>query len=328
MLKWVSKSGTFIQFAIFAGLLIITWISAFVNPLLPVQTPADGPLYTLVVSWLLPFPFISVSIALALIVIQALTLFYVFQANGFFKRGNFLPAIIILLAYSWNGNYQTLHAILPAGILIIIALNSIMGMYGRPAAYHQVFTASFSIGIASLFYTPLAYLMILIWLTLITYRISTWREYAISMVGFILPVIYYLSWLFWIDDLPQGLNRLSNSLFNFVFAPRLTTVDTIWLSFSAFIMVVTMVAVLNIMNDKLISVRRRSWVLLNFIITVVILMLLSGWPMLSANYLFIFPISFFITGSLTLMKRRFWFEMLALGYFILFIVIRVYLAIS
>jgi hypothetical protein len=117
-------------------------------------------------------------------------------------------------------------------------------------------------------------------------------------------------------------------MFHFVLAPQLSTVNTIWLSVSAFIMVVTMVAVLNIMNDKLISLRRRSWVMFNLSISVVILMLLSGWPMLSANYLFIFPISFFITGSLTLIKKRFWFEMLTLGYFILFIVIRVYLAIS
>jgi len=328
MLKWVSKSGTFIQFTIFAVLLITTWFLAFLNPLPPVQTPADGPLYAFLASWLRPYPIASVIVALVLIVIQALILFYVFQANGFFKRGNFLPAIIILLAYSWNGNFQTMHAILPAGILIIVSINSIMRMYGQTAAYHQLFTASFSIGIASLFYTPLTYLMIMIWLTLITYRISTWREYAVSLVGFILPVIYYLSWLFWIDELPSGLNRLSDSMFHFVLAPQLSTVNTIWLSVSAFIMVVTMVAVLNIMNDKLISLRRRSWVMFNLSISVVILMLLSGWPMLSANYLFIFPISFFITGSLTLIKKRFWFEMLTLGYFILFIVIRVYLAIS
>ncbi len=328
MLKWISKSGTIFQFTTFVVLLIITWFSAFMNPLPLVQTPADGPFYSLLVSWLMPYPLLSVSIALLLIVIQAFTLFYVFQSNGFFKRGNFLPAIIILLSYSWNGNYQTLHAILPAGILIIISLTSLMRMYGRTTAYHQLFTASFSIGIAALFYTPLAYLMIMVWLTLITYRISAWREYAVSVVGFILPVIYYLSWLFWFDKLPEGLNLLSHSLFNFELAPRLSPVNTIWLSVSAFIMLVTMIAVLNAMNDKLISLRRRSWVLMNFSVTVLILILLTGWPFLSANYLFIFPLSFFITGSLTFIKRKFWFEMLTLSYLILFVVIRVYVAIS
>lgn len=328
MLKWISKSGTIFQFTTFVVLLIITWFSAFANPLPPVQTPADGPFYTLLVSWLMPYSYLSVSIALALIVIQAFTLFYVFQSNSFFKRGNFLPAIIILLTYSWNGNYQTMHAILPAGILIVVSLNSLMRMYGRLNAYHQVFTAAFSVGIAALLYTPLAYLMILVWLTLITYRISTWREYAVSVVGFILPVIYYLSWLFWVDKLPEGLNLLSHSLFNFELSPHLSTVNITWLSVSAFIMVVTMIAVLNAMNDKLISLRRKSWILMNFSIIILILIFLSGWPFLSVNYLFIFPIAFFITGSLTFIKRKFWFEMLTLVYFILFIGIRIYLAIS
>jgi len=285
-------------------------------------------LYTYIVNWLLPYSTLTVSVALMLVVIQALIVFYVFQANGFFKRSNFLPAIIILLTYSWNSNYQTMHAILPAGILIIIALNSIMGMYGRQAAYHHVFTAAFSIGIASLFYIPLAYLMLMIWLTLITYRISTWREYAVSIVGFILPLIYYISWLFWNDNLPTGLHQLSENLFNLILPPRLSVVNMIWLWVSGFVLVVTMMAVLNIMNDKLISLRRRSWVLFNFCLTVVILMIFAGWPMLSANYLFVIPISFFITGSLTLIKRRFWFEVIALGYFTLFIAMRIYLLIK
>ena len=89
-----------------------------------------------------------------------------------------------------------------------------------------------------------------------------------------------------------------------------------------------MVAVLNIMNDKLISIRRKSWVLFNLSFTVVIIMIFAGWPMLSANYLFAAPISFFVTGSLTLFKRRFWFEVLAMAYFILFIAMRIYLGIS
>lgn len=328
MLRWISKSGTFIQFTIYTVILAATWIPAFMNPQLPVQTPADGPLYKLLVGWVQPYATLPVAIALILIIIQSLIAFYVYQSNGFFKRSNFIPAIIILLSYSWNSSYQTMHAILPAGILIIIALNSIMAMYGRQAAYHQVFAASFSIGIASLFYIPLAYLMLMIWFTLITYRVSTWREYAVSLVGFILPLIYYFSWLFWIDNLPSGLHQLSQTLFNLILPPRLSVVNMIWLWVSGFVLVITMFAVLNIMNDKLISLRRRSWVLFNLSFTTVIIMILAGWPMLSANYLFAAPISFFITGSLTLFKRRFWFEIIALSYFVLFVALRVYLVIS
>jgi len=327
MLKWVSKSGTIMQFAIFTVILVATWIPAFMHPLFPVQTSSDGPLYVLLAGWMKPYPTLNVTSALLLVVIQALILFYVYQANGFFKRSNFLPAIIILLAYSWNSNYQTMHALLPAGIMIIMALNSIIRMYGQPAAHHQVFTASFAIGIASLFYIPLAYLLLLVWFTLITYRVSSWREYTVSIVGFSLPLIYYLSWLFWNDNLPSGLHQLSDILFNVILPPRLSFVNMAWLWISGFILVVTMVAVLNIMNDKLISLRRRSWVLFNLSFTVVIMMIFAGWPMLSANYLYVAPISFFITGSLSLSKQRFWFEVLATGYLILFIAMKVYMVV-
>ncbi len=325
MLRWISKSGTFLQFTIFIVIVAAFWIPAFVNPLNPVTTSADGPLYTMLVRWLQPFPSIAVVAALLLIVLQAITLFYVYQSNGFFGRGNFLPAIIILLTYSWNADYQTLHAVLPAGVFIIISLNAIMGMFGQQGAYHQVFTASFSIGIASLFYLPLAYLLLFIWFSLITYRISTWREYAISIIGFAIPFIYYVSWLFWNDIFIKGLEQLADSLINLVLPARLSVVNTLWLAASALILVFTMVPVLNIMSDKLISHRRRAWVNFNFSLTALIVIFLAGWPLLSANYLFVIPLSFFITGSFSLLKRPFWFEMLALGYFLLMVGIRVYL---
>jgi len=328
MLRWVSKSGTFIQFAIYTVLLLLLWIPAFVNPVLPVITPVDGPLYTLIITWLSGNASLTVALALSFVLFQSLVLFYVFQAHGFFGRSNFLPAIIVLLSYSWNADYQTMHALLPASVFVILSIHSVIAMYGQQAAYRQVFTAGFSLGIAALFYIPLVYLLLLIWLTLITYRLSTWREYVISVIGFSLPLLYYFSWLFWNDTLIEGINQLANAVTNFKLPAQLAMINTIWLSASVFVLVVTMIAVLNIMNDKIISIRRRSWVLFNYSFTALIVIFLAGWPFLSANYLFVIPMSFFVTGSLTLFKRRFWFEVLALSYFLLFLGIRVYQALG
>jgi len=327
MLRWISKSGTFIQFTIFTVILVILWIPAFVNPLPPVQTPSDGPLYSLFISWLKPYALFTILVTLTLVVIQAFIAFYIFQANGFFKRNNFLPAIIILLAYSWNGNFQTLHAVLPAGLFILIALDSIMGIYGKHASYKQVFVTAFSVGIAALFYIPLVYMLVMIWFTLITFRVSTWREYVISIIGYLIPFVYYISWMFWDDTVRQGLQQLADSVYNFILPARISVINTIWLSVSAFIMIVCMIAVLNAMGDKLISLRRRSWVLFNYSITAMGAILLAGWPILSANYLFVFPLAFFITGSFSLIKRPFWFEILVLAYLLLFIAMRGYIAI-
>ena len=324
MLRWISKSGTFIQFIIFTLLLAALWVPSIVAPRQPVVTPQDGPLFTLMAGGLMNSPLLSVALAIILIILQAFLLNNVYRSNGFFGRDNMLPAIIMMLAYSWSSDYQTLHALLPATLFVIIALHSIMRMYGQHAAYQQLFVASFATGLAALFYIPLAYLLLMLWFTLITYRVSSWREYAVSIIGYGLPFVYYVSWLFWTDNLPAGLIKLSESVYHLVIPARIPLIDTIWLSVSAFMLLVAMTAVLNNMNDKLISLRRRSWVLFNFSLTALIATLLTGWPILSANYIFVIPLSFFITGSFILIKRSFWFEMLALAYFLLFVAMRIY----
>lgn len=327
MLRWISKSGTLIQFAIFAGLALWLWVPAFMNPVNPVYTTDDGPLFALLYSWIQQLPLLTVGLVLILIVLQSVLLFYTFQANGFFGRANFIPAIIVLLAFSWNRNFQTMHALVPASVCVIIAINSILGMYGKQNAYHQVFTASFSVSIAALFYLPLVYLLLLLWLSLVSYRISSWREYVITLIGFVLPWIYYAVALFWNDNLLTGLKQISDSLFNLVLPPNLSTVNVVWLLVSVFVLVVTMIAVLNAVTDKLISLRRRAWVMFALCVSSLIVVLLSGWPVLSANYLFVIPLSFFITGSISMIKRPFFFEMLALAYFLLFIGMRFYVGI-
>jgi len=324
MFRWVSKSGIFIQVAVYAALLAILWISAFVNALPVVTSPADGPLFTAFACWLKAFPIFSVSIALALVVLQSIIIYFVFKANGFFGRRNFLPAIILVLAYSWNTEYQALHALLPANLFLIIALYAMMVMYGRQAAFHQVFTSSFAIGIASLFYIPSAYMLLMIWFSFITYRVSTWREYVISVIGFSLPYLYFASWLFWNENLLEGFNLFISALFIMPNFERLTVIEIVWFSYTGFALIFAILTVLNIMGDKLISLRRRAWVLFNFSFCALIAVLLTGCHIIPGNSIFVVPFSFFVTGSLVLMKRPLWAEIICAAALLLFIFMRIY----
>jgi hypothetical protein len=324
MIRWITKSGAFLQLVLFTILASLLWIPAFVPVREAVCTDADGPLYQLLAEGLSGFPEIAVSLALAITLLLSFGAFYIFRQNGFFGRSNFLPSVIVLLAFSWNDAFMTLHAQLPAGIFVLLALNFILRMYGRQAAYTDIFSASFSLGMASLFYLPLAYLLLLIWFTFITYRVSSWREYAISIVGFTLPFLYYMSWLFWNDQFRSGMEHLGSRLIRFQIPERLPLNETVWLWFSAFVAVVSIIAVLNAMGDKLINLRKRAWVMLSFSLTSGILLVLSGWPILSWNYLFALPMAFFLTGSLTMMRKPFFFELIALVYFVLFVLIKLY----
>lgn len=326
MIRWISKSGTFMQSVIFIVLMAMLWAPAFLNPQHLVQTPHDGPLYTFIAKGLMNSPLLSVAVALLLVVLESLLIFFVYRLNGFFGRGNMLPAIIMLLAFSWSGSFQTMHAVLPATLFLILSLHAIMNLYGQQAAYQQLFVAAFSSAIAALLYLPLSYMILMLYFTMITYRVSAWREYVVIGIGFLLPFVYYVAWLFWNDSLQLGLQHLADAIMHIERPSRITAVNTIWLAVSGFVMFICLLAVLSNLNDKLISIRRRSWVLFNFALAALIALLLNGWPILSANYIFIIPLSFFISGSFTFIKRPFWIEMFAIAYLLFFTGMKLYLA--
>lgn len=324
MIKWVSKSGTLIQFTIYILIAAALWIPAFVNPSPAIVTSDDGPLYLVFISFLKGLPTLATGLTLLLVVFQSFIVFYLFQANGFFSRSNFIPAIIVMMGYSWNSNFQTLHAIIPALLFVLIALNSLLRMYGRQAPYQQVFTAAFSVSVASLFYLPIAYMIFLVWLVLISYRVSFWREYVITLIGFALPWVYYISWLYVSDSMAYGLKIVVDSLFDFVFPVHLSKLHTFWLLFSVFVLIVSMITVLNTMSDKLISLRRRAWAMFAYCVSAMLVVLFSGWPILTANFIFVIPLAFFITGSIHMLKRPFIFEIMALVYFLVFVAMKVF----
>lgn len=326
MIKWYTKSGTVLQFTIYLVMMALLWLQAFVHPVPVITTQSDGPLYSWLIKLVEGSEMAPVTLALLLVFLQSFSLFYVFQSNGFFGRSNFLPALIAMLAFSWNPDFLTLHPVLLSGLFLIITLNALLTMYGKQASYHQVFTASFALAIASLFWFPIIYLLPAIWFALFAYRISAWREYVIVLIGFVLPYIYFFSWMYWEDSLWIGLARFNSILFILEIAPRFAFVPMLWLSFSAFLLIIAVITVLNALNDKLISLRRKAWVFFILAIVPVFVFLFTGWPYLSGNYLFIISLSFFLTACISFVKRSFWFELILLISLLAYGVMRFYMA--
>ena len=322
MIRWIVKSGLFFQFVLYILFIVALWIPVFIHPVSVICSPEDGPIYTFLVSFFDSSPEFSTGVAFGLIILQTFLIFLITHSNGFFGRRNFLPAIIALLVYSWNPDFQALHAMLPAGFFLLLAIQSLLVAYGKHEMHKEVFNASFFISVASLFYLPSAFLLVFLWFVLITYRVSGWREYLISFVGFGIPFVYYFSGLYWNDNLEWGLQLLIKSFFNFTVVKSFTNLQMAWLIASVLILLLGIFAVLNVMKDKVISLRRRSWALFDLVIAASIAVCLTGFNFMGSNYLFALPMSFFITGSIFLPKRPFWSETLTLAYFLFFVVIR------
>lgn len=324
MLKWFSKSGFFIQLVVILSIALAFWIPAFVNPKPIVVSNFDGPIFNFIGQILCDYKLFQIILAFVFMLLQAFGLTFVFQVNGLIHRSNFLPAFPVIIGFSWNPDFLFLHSFFFAGVFLIAGIYYLLRIFGKQAAYREVFSASFAFSMASLFFIPLAYLIIIVWFTFITLRISEWRDYFISLIAFAMPYLYYASGLYWNSNFIEGSKHFLHELFHLSLPQPIGFASIIWLSLCAFALIVSMLIVFGNLKDKLLNIRRKTWIINNFLMASILTLSAVGFPIIAANYIFIVPLAFFYTAAIVQAKRTLFIDLLFLGLIVIYIFLRTF----
>lgn len=180
--------------------LILLWIYGFVNPVMP-HTGHAAPLYNLLITGIGNHPFIITLISFLLIFCEALLINYIVEKNEIIDTTTYLPALVYIILMSLQPEMFSLHPIIIANLFILLALHKLMQTYRKETAYSEAFDTGFFIALACLFYIPSIVFILLLWIGLIIIRPFIWREWAISLIGFILPWTYLIFAYFWTEKL-------------------------------------------------------------------------------------------------------------------------------
>jgi hypothetical protein len=103
-----------------------------------------------------------------------------------------LPALVAPILLAAFGPVVTLdptHAGLP---LVLAALQRAWNMNNTGRAMHLLFDAGVLIGLASLFYLPYIFLVVVLWASISVIRAFQWREYLVALLGTV--VVIYFAW--------------------------------------------------------------------------------------------------------------------------------------
>jgi hypothetical protein len=323
ILKKLTKLGFFIQVLLLVTSAIILWFPSFIHPSPPVKPGNSGILYILLFDLLINNPVTATAIAFGISLFMSFMLYLLAAINELISRDNLLAAILFMLLLSWNPSFLHLYPLLPAGLFILAAFFPLMRIYGMQDPYRQVFTASMSISLASLFYLPAVFLLPLVWLSFLTYRITGWREWIIVIIGFAIPYLYLFTWLFISDQLSANLQMIISALFPKEFSFQLhETIPMIWLTSSAFMLALMALIHINFIQDKLISIRRRSFLMISYSFLAVLILLFSADPAMNSFPLLYLPLAFFSTTSIMMVKKSRVPELLILVYLLILLVLR------
>jgi hypothetical protein len=287
MLLRIFRSQSPIQFLLILPLLIGLWSGSFGNGILQAPANFDTGLYRYIYTLLSSHPFLISLTALLLVSLQAIVLNYMLIKNNLSLRNNLLPAYIFILLSGSTQALTQLSAPLIASFFILLGIAELLSMFEVKDPFTECFNASFFITVASFFYFPAIAFFLLIWISFLIYRVLSWREWIISFVGFFAAMLFVWLYFFW-NNHEMVLWNYIKQFFSYPehFKVQLSRSGYIIWGIIALLLLGSLSNVMNHINEKVIAIRRKYWV-------VVFMFLIAVVSFLYANQQFRFHIIFF-----------------------------------
>jgi hypothetical protein len=144
---------------------------------------------------------LDVFIGILLVSFQAIFLNYVVNESKLVNANTNLPSLMIVIVSSASIFIQEFNQILLANTLILLVFHQLLNLYNVNNKLSILFNTGLLVGISSLIYMPSLVFLPFIWLVLIYMTTPVWRDFAISLIGWALPIIYFVSYYYVVKDL-------------------------------------------------------------------------------------------------------------------------------
>lgn len=135
-------------------------------------------------------PVQSTFFASILICLNALLINWIYNTNQFLERNSYLSALLYIVLMSFYHSFYGVDGLLIAHTCIVIMLFQIFKLRQNEDGRRRVFNGALFAGLAASFHPPMVilfpFIMIMIW----NIRPFIFRETILSLVGFIIPLIY------------------------------------------------------------------------------------------------------------------------------------------
>ena len=249
------KSSTFIQNLIIILVGAALWFPRFYE-LQAMQTDYQQPFFHFCFEVLQPFPYISMGVALLLLFVGAM----VVQRSLYFDRlrisGHNFP-ILLFVMLSVTPHVAFYSPIIITALMLAVAMIFIFQIPEKEQNDHLVFFAAFFFGLATLFYLPSLFLMVLF---IVLYFLGNFsgRKTGVAILGFLLPVIWCIAGLYLSSNLSIMIEEWTKHFLVFNLPqPDSDIASFVILSIVIFVYIMVISRVLLKLSERTTIIRRR-----------------------------------------------------------------------
>jgi hypothetical protein len=323
----IFKKNYITQLLLLAIVPILLWIPAFLHPPQIISTRFDMTIYYGLYALLKPLPLLATIIAFSITIINGLFLNFIFTSNKLVSKTTYLPAFMYYLLSSSNYTFMTLSSLLMMNCCLILALFFFYRVYDKKENAEDIFTTSLILSIGMLFYAPTVLLLLWIWVGFFVYKTYSWKDWLISIFGFLAPIIFLIVYYYLTDQLLIQINYFVD---NFVHLPQLYNINqpvhVVYLATLLLLAIPSFFYVRGSRVDRNIIYSKKCQIL-------VILLLFSLLPMSYSlefsefSYFFSLPLSFMMT-IFFFSKRKILYSNAILLLFFVVTLIKIYFTIQ
>ena len=313
MILRVLKSNRAINLILFPLMGILLWAKSLLEPFSYKYYPGENQnvLFAPIDQITKQHTWLQVLISLILVIFTGFLIQQVNDRFAFIRVRTKLPATMFVIFIGGFTNMHTLHPVFFAGIFILFAIYSLFSVFNNPNTFPQVFNAGFFIGIGSLFYFNLIMLLPAFFIGIIILcRDFHWREFAIMLIGFIVPFIFAFSYAFLTDHLIELFYTFEQNILTPVDHFKTNYALHVFLTFLIILTIIGSIKLVQLYDTRKVSSRKYYQVFLVIFAFSIICFLVV--PATSEEMLVIslIPVTFLISNFFVYAQSRFWTEFL------------------
>jgi hypothetical protein len=307
LLKIFRGTGPGVVVLIFLAAILV-WLNAFLGQHDPQPFHYDinpMPLYGLLKDFAIKSALAGTIASFVMVLLMAFMLVSFNTTEFFINERTFLPSIVYVLLTGVFPSCQELNPVLPAALLLMIAMRRIMDAYRKNGTAYNFFDASLLIGIGSLLYANLIWFGILSIIGIALLRTGNVKEILLAILGLITPPaitagIYYVTG----RDMMNLVNIARENLFGEAGSYYFSRVTVSGLVVIGLISLISIFYLLTVMNGKKIKSRKTfSLLIWSFLISVVVYFVIAGVSV-EMIYISAIPLSYFLTHYFVFIKKK------------------------
>jgi hypothetical protein len=326
LLKIFRGTGPGVVILIFLAALLV-WLNAFIGQHYPQPFHYDlnpMPLYGLLRAFAIKSALAGTIASFVMVILMTFLLVNFNTTVFFINERTFLPSIIYVLLTGLFPPCQEFNPVLPASLLLMIAIRRIMDAYRKNGTAYSFFDASLLIGIGSLLWANMIWFGLLSIIGIALLRTGNIKELLLAVLGLVTPPaitagIYYVTG----RDLMTLVSTAGSNLFGDAGSYYFSRVTVSGLVIIGLVSAIGLFYLLTVMNGKKIKSRKTfSLLIWSFLISLVVYFAV---PSVSVEMIYIsaIPLSYILTHYFVFIKKQFLPELFFTALIIIIAVIQV-----